>query len=466
VHDGTCYFVAPLYYRDDRFAPLTGGFGSAAPHLQKLLEAGATWEDFEYRLAFSADGTTGVIAAGEGETAVFDTDQWNVKTKIPHRIETGRFWLNDDGSQLATNSEGQAILWNTADAAELGKTNASPTYVAFIKTEEKGKHLLLIERDRTVLTWHPDEEEPTRICQLEGPSSPDTAADDGLVEPPEEIYGFAPLQVARDGRRVVLSRSCTFKTPPVVWVWSLPEGKIARQITLPSNNLASGSHRDGDSPPICLSHDGKRLAILDTYAIHKVWNVDKDRDVLVPPLENRSWRGLSRDGRWLLSRGRLANTNRSALRLYDVESGQRIWFSDWGSEHLAVADGGDLVAEGTGNGVWLRRRDPEQPDRFLESQIDAPTDFLRLPSRKLTALSMDAVGTLLATADSEGSIRLWDTRTGEQLLTLTPDMEQILRVVLSCGGNYLAAVDAQGIIRVWDLVETRRRLRDVGLDWP
>jgi WD40 repeat protein len=66
-------------------------------------------------------------------------------------------------------------------------------------------------------------------------------------------------------------------------------------------------------------------------------------------------------------------------------------------------------------------------------------------------LAFDATGTRLATTHSDGTIRLWDPRTGAQTLVLYSADEEVGSVGFSPDGSMLASSGASGIVHVWTL---------------
>ena len=71
-------------------------------------------------------------------------------------------------------------------------------------------------------------------------------------------------------------------------------------------------------------------------------------------------------------------------------------------------------------------------------------------------------GTTIATSSSDTTVRLWDVRTGAQLLALQGHEGATQSVSFSSDGTKLSSVGADGVVRVWaleqdDLVEIARR---------
>jgi WD40 repeat protein len=59
-------------------------------------------------------------------------------------------------------------------------------------------------------------------------------------------------------------------------------------------------------------------------------------------------------------------------------------------------------------------------------------------SDRLTDLALNLDGTRLATASWDGMIKVWDTATGEELLSLPGDSARVYAVAFSPNGRWLA----------------------------
>ena len=77
-------------------------------------------------------------------------------------------------------------------------------------------------------------------------------------------------------------------------------------------------------------------------------------------------------------------------------------------------------------------------------------------------LAFSADGSQLATAGHDGTVRIWDPSSGEQLLALDGHDALVSSVAFSPDGSQLASIGAEGMVRVWaldldDLVEIGER---------
>ncbi|MCB9897708.1 MAG: protein kinase [Planctomycetes bacterium] len=124
---------------------------------------------------------------------------------------------------------------------------------------------------------------------------------------------------------------------------------------------------------------------------------------------------------------------------------------------LAAAGDGSLLAAGADTGVVVLL-DPRAPDA-------APR---RVPVDPGTSsLALDGAGTLLASASHYGTVSLWKTEDGSQVvLPLLPWYRGHTRVAISSDGTRLVTGADDGRITVWDVPSGLRVAELFGHDYP
>ena len=73
--------------------------------------------------------------------------------------------------------------------------------------------------------------------------------------------------------------------------------------------------------------------------------------------------------------------------------------------------------------------------------------------RRVTAMAFSPDGKLLATADGDGTVRLWNPRTGQPIGVPPPavtDWRRVTGVAFSPDGMLLATASGDGTVRLWN----------------
>ncbi|MBV9174464.1 MAG: helix-turn-helix domain-containing protein, partial [Chloroflexi bacterium] len=173
---------------------------------------------------------------------------------------------------------------------------------------------------------------------------------------------------------------------------------------------------------------------------------------------------LSADGHLLASGGA-----DGIVRLWDTTAGRPVATL----RHTGVirsvalsADGALLASAGTDGTVRLwdtvlamhrdsgpsaERRQPAD----LSLSETAPVATLQGHTGGVYRLALSAEGRMLASAGTDGVVRLWETRTARPGATLQGDVGRVRTVALSADGHLLAAGDTDGIVRLWETTTGR-----------
>jgi len=285
-----------------------------------------------------------------------------------------------------------------------------------------GRHLVTSSEDAAAVFWDAETGERTRLL----------GAGTGAVR----------LDVSPDGGLVAAS---TFDALPVRLLESSTGNLVASALS---------ARPDGTVWDLAWNPDGTRLAI-----IHGPWD---QRDVSIVDRAGALVASLPapEPGAFFGRASFSADGRRLATTLVDAEQsdGQR----DADRQHVSVWDWarGEVVRTidtSAGNLAFDPTGDRLVTDRLLGSVLDVwdtetgeRLTTLTGHTGKVQDVTFSRDGSKVATASEDGTARVWDPATGEQLQVLR-DNGTVAAVAFNPDGSKLASLNYDGIARVWAL---------------
>lgn len=399
---------------------LASGSGDRTVKLWKL--DGTLVQTFKHKrgvwgLAF-LDRRTIVSGTVGGTHYLWKVDGTLVKTFEATGAPTNiwRIAVSPDGTRLATaHSDNQVRIWSR-DGGLLNTLEGHTGEVRSVKFSPDSKQLVSVSADKTIRLW-------------------DT---NGMM-----------LRTFRGHRGTI--RDVAF-SPDGQEVVSVSDDNEARLWRVNSSLVKSLDGHRGLTYRLAFSPKGDVLAAAAGTVI-KRWRQDGtplpslvDDDPLLLSLT------FSPDGRTLAavgSRGDLRVWNVGNRLSASIDRRQRSLFRASGSGLLGVAytpDGQWVVTGGIVPvlNLWQRR-----PDGQFQLQQSIPAHTARIWD---VAVSPD--GRQIATASSDGTVKLWNWQTPKQLssspaLSLEAHQSEVLGVAFSPDGNFLASSGGDDRLRLW-----------------
>ena len=375
------------------------------------------------RLLYSVPGQGSVDYAGYPDrngsqlaTDSFDgLDIWDAATGQPllsisgHENGLSNLVYSEDGRRLAsTGYDGTARLWDTVTGEELltlpteGLTPVSPAL------SPDGSLLAISTEEGPVLVW--DAQTGNKVAELQH--------DDFTTG-----IDFSP-----DGSRLAVT---SFDWNGYVWDTSTWE----RVLTL--------SGHEEDANDVVFSPDGSRLATVSTDGTARVWDASTGEELT--SMFHGAWVfgvDFSPDGTRIASGG----TDGRAI----------VWEADTGRELLTLAGhtgyignvafspDGDRLATGSS---------PDGQTRVWDISPAGSRDWITLTGHQglVFTLAYSPDGQRLASGSYDGTIKLWDVASGEELQTLQGHTGEIARIAFAPDGRRLASAGYDGTAKMWDL---------------
>jgi WD40 repeat protein len=371
----------------------------------------------------TANGSRILSASRDGTIKLWDTSSGQMIYSIDaHRDIVYSIDLSRDGKFiLSTGGDSRLRLWDSATGKLVREFGAENQSIDQIATLPNNPRTVLAAVGRALYAWDIGTGRPTPLL------------DTGHASP------ISSIRVSPDGNQVATISSHETR------VWNLASAKLEREFKAqPNSEWGIVAYLPGKS--FILSEISGNLV--------RLWNPFSEQ----APLELRHPAGdssvtikgmaFSPDGR-LIAVGYERLDNKNGIALWDRTSGKPLGVLDLGDmsrfpDRLAFTPNGErLVSAGSGgSGTFLFW------DGKNQSAVRSHDELVHLGSVEDLRITADSKRAL--TASNDGTIKISDLGTGQQLNSFVGHAGGIKSVVFSADEKLIYSAGADGTIRAWN----------------
>jgi WD40 repeat protein len=392
----------------------------------RLIQRFSGHTSFVYAVAFSPDGKR--LATGG---IITPTRVWDIETgKVLFRFDDGGTYavrFSPDGKRLATAIETSRLIrvYDTDDGMEHCTLRGHDGQTITVAFTPDGKQLVSGGMDGLIKCWSVETVRPLTVVQKPRPGSFYTW-----------VLGSA---FTPDGKRFA-----TASRDNVVRLWTV-DGRLVRAWDGPTPR---GNDWQDVFWSLAISPDGRQIAAGQGQG--RVLRFDPETGRELPPLVHTPGSTVlavaySPDGK------QLATASGGTVQLWDASTGHpiRMFEAALGTDRvmsLAYSPDGSRMVTGGGNYSWVRG-----PGVVAVWDLATGRAVFShpVPHDGVRQVAYNPAGGQVASANSDGSLTVWDSTNGVELKSLQAHSEASQALIFTPDGTRLIT-SGNGEIKFWD----------------
>jgi WD40 repeat protein/serine/threonine protein kinase/DNA-binding XRE family transcriptional regulator len=370
-------------------------------------------DDTVMDIAWSPDGSRFATTGKDGTLRIWDAETRAELANISAHpafaagatLGTPELAWSPDGNRIATAGlDKTAKVWDVATGKEIVTFSGHGDEVWDVAWSADGKQVVSVSKAGEVKVW-------------------DAATGDERYSLPKNESPVWSAAWSPDGLQIA-----TAGDDGTARIWNAKTGDMQSELSGHTSGIWS----------IAWSPDGARVATAGDDGTVRIWDAKTGEDVLSVRLAGSAW-----DVAWSPDGTKLAATNAAGLaQVWDVSSGKEAFALQGRTLEpfdIAWSADGKWLATTAGDGYSFK---------IWDALPMAPT--LSGTQEGILWASWSPDGKRIATTALDRTAVIWDTQTGEQLLTLVGHTSDVQDAFWSPDGSKLVTTGWDNLAKVWD----------------
>jgi WD40 repeat protein/serine/threonine protein kinase len=406
---------------------------------------------FIWSVTWSPDGHKLATAGGGNRAKLWDAATGQILATLEgHTKRVNSAVFSPDGKWLATCSDdGTTRLWDAATASEIVRIQNRTTLVRSLAISPNGKTLANGDGG-TVRLWDARTGRELRAfdAQVGGVWSVAFSPDGNKLAAGGK-NGTAALWDLITGQELGSLKGHASEVHAVAFSRDgqrLATGSADRSVKLWDANtrqdLATLRGHFGQVFSVAFSPDGRRLATCSEDFTAKVWDIGAALEITTLKTGAVGPVALSPDGGKIVA----AEAPGHTTKLWDVVAGREIATINGGIVmSVAFSPDGKKLATGARDGTV----------KLWDTATRQEIAILKGHSGEVASVMFSPDGRTLATGSYDGTSRLWDAATGAEIVVLSGQTSIVIAVAFSPDGAVLATGSYDRTVKLWDVATSQ-----------
>jgi WD40 repeat protein len=370
-------------------------------------------KDWVWGVAITADGRL-VASCGKDHSARVWNFEGELLQVIQHKGEVLGVALTSNHKLLVTGQGKSVFVWQVGDGSKVVELKKHTDLVRGVSVTENGHRIASGSKDKTVIIW--DTKNASALFILHGHSA---------VVRSVHITAAGVISCSSD------------KT---VRLWNVASGKCVATLH---------GHSD-DVRDVCMNANASVAVSCSFDQTVRVWDLQRGKELAVLTGHTDKIFGVALNGEGSVA---VSCSWDMSIRIWDIDIGQQLNSIELNSSAISAF----LLGPGSS---FVKLDAPATPRRVLAQDARQ----IQAHDKEILDVAITADGCEAVTCSVDGTIRLWDLDTGEQIAKFEGHSDWAWSIAMTPDGTRVASCGRDRTVIVWDMVlrRTLKKLVHVG----